>query len=509
VLFVLVAGAGVAVGQMNSAALVEALVGQELKTVEATETAADDIALAAQMLALAGECADAPDLLEALCRGAYDLTADVADGGEIAGQAMALLARRAPGKALEARRLTVAMWRRRRGIAPPAKRMTAGEALADALLALADAQGRGGDLAGATRTLAEADGLVSQDVPSRKAEVLAAREHMKRRREADSRAAAYRDRLRNNADDQEARRELVQLCVVAMDDPQSAQEYVDGLTDEILRTYVPLAAADPNELDPAAALELGLWYQHLGGQSSGAGKEAMLTRAQAYLEVAVARCHGSLRRQALRSRADIAGQLALAGGEEMAVDRPYGLVSQVDLARDARAGAWRHSAAGLLAGGSPKGALVFPVVVNGSYEIRMKLVRHTGEGPVTVVLPVGDRSILLVIDAKGVSGLSSVGGRDVLAGNATRVETFSLPAKKPVQMTVKVEDLGGRCSVSAVATGGLAINWSGDLGQLSLPGSVEPVGVGRIAIGVQNTSASFEDISLRVISGSARHAGGS
>ena len=508
VLLVLTAAAGVAAGQANTDALVASLFGQELKAVKDTEATADDVALAGQMLALAGECADAPSLLEGLCRGAYDLTADAADGGEVADRAMALLARRRPGKALEARQLTVAMWRRRRGNVAPAERLAAGEALVDALLALADAQGRAGDLSGATQTLTEADGLVSQDVPSRQPQVSAAREHMKRRREADTKAATYRDRLRNNADDQEARRELVQLFVVAMDDPQGAQEYVAGLDDEILRTYVPLAAADPGELDPAAVLELGLWYQHLGSHSSGAGKEAMLARAQTYLESAVARCRGSLRRQALRSRADIAGQLALAGGEEMVVDRPYGLVSQVDLARDARAGVWRHSAAGLLAGESPGGSLVFPVVVKGSYDLRMKLVRHTGEGPVTVILPVGDRSVLLVIDAKGITGLSNVGGRDVLTGNATRVDTFSMPTKKPVQMTVKVEDVGGRLNVSVVATGGLAVNWSGDLGQLSLPGSAEPIGVGRIAIGVRDTSASFEDISLRVISGSARRAGG-
>jgi len=70
--------------------------GGRIAAATASSEAADDIALAAELLAAATASETEPDLLPLLCRSAYDLAVKHVKGYRAAIKAMALLARKAP-----------------------------------------------------------------------------------------------------------------------------------------------------------------------------------------------------------------------------------------------------------------------------------------------------------------------------------------------------------------------------------------------------------------------------
>jgi hypothetical protein len=92
----------------------------------------------------------------------------------------------------------------------------------------------------------------------------------------------HKTRLAVNAKDRLARKALIQAYLMDLDDPAAAQRYVDETTDDVWRTYIPLAAKKPESVPEAACLELGNWYKTLAAKAKDAAKIKMLRRAKAY-----------------------------------------------------------------------------------------------------------------------------------------------------------------------------------------------------------------------------------
>jgi len=116
------------------------------------------------------------------------------------------------------------------------------------------------------------------------AKTLAAANQKKRRIEALQAA------MIKSPKDVEKRHELILYYVVELDQPADAVKHLIQDVDEVIRTYVPLAAKAVEDVPEAACLELGNWYyQTLLPKAPPAAKRTVLGRAKRYYERFLAR----------------------------------------------------------------------------------------------------------------------------------------------------------------------------------------------------------------------------
>ncbi len=66
--------------------------------------------------------------------------------------------------------------------------------------------------------------------------------------------------LKKNPDKVNLRENIIMTYVAELNDPASALKYLRNGIDEVLATYVPLAAKDKSQLSESVCLELGRWY---------------------------------------------------------------------------------------------------------------------------------------------------------------------------------------------------------------------------------------------------------
>lgn len=79
------------------------------------------------------------------------------------------------------------------------------------------------------------------------------------------------------------RERIIKLCIVELDNPLKATAFVNEDTDQILQTYVPMAAKKVDEIVAEASCRaLAEWYESNLKTLRGFGRVAMLRRAAAY-----------------------------------------------------------------------------------------------------------------------------------------------------------------------------------------------------------------------------------
>ena len=159
---------------------------------------------------------------------------------------------------------------------------------------------------------------------------------------------------------------------------------------------------------------------------------------------------------------------------------------------------------GLMAESAKQTRLVLPVVIEGGYELQIGVARINGSGPAYVILPLATRSVALVLDASGITGLSQVDGQGIHEGNPSCTKGRGLLVGRPLQVTVKVVISGDQVEVSVRAPNGLRASWSGPESDLQMPPGLPPIAGGRIAVGSFSASMAFKAINLRVIDGQAK-----
>lgn len=88
-------------------------------------------------------------------------------------------------------------------------------------------------------------------------------------------------KLSDKPDDIVVRERIIRICVVELDAPARAAKFLNEDVDQILQTYIPLAAGDVDKLTEATCRELGQWYLSNIGKTSRFARVAMLRRAAA------------------------------------------------------------------------------------------------------------------------------------------------------------------------------------------------------------------------------------
>ena len=163
-------------------------------------------------------------------------------------------------------------------------KVKAGEALIEALKALAEAQAAAEDVDGAGATLKQALTVATAIKSESKAALQAQLAGLAPQQQVEKQVAALKAKLDKDPADAASRKELVRLYVVEMDNPAEAAKFVDETLDEATRKYVPAATKPLEEAPELACNELGDWYRGLADQATvPASKGAMLQACEGVL----------------------------------------------------------------------------------------------------------------------------------------------------------------------------------------------------------------------------------
>lgn len=517
------AAAGGAGEPDQAAQAFESLYGSDVKRVRATREAADDIELAARLLAAAKEATGQPAFLAVLCERAADLAGSHPDGVATAVEAMDFLTSQVPEKAGACAERVLTIRQKQFEVSRGAERPAAGEALIDALLAAAEHKQAAGAAAEAV-TLCRRAQAVARGINSPRAGEIDARqkalaEAMKTEREiADIKAL-----LGKNPQNTALREKLVRIYLVQKDAPAKAAKHLEGVKDASLRKYVPAAAKGAEAAPELACQELGEWYRGLAEAAPDAAKAAMYARAKAYYErflelhtpEDLARTTASLARKKVQAELDRLGCPAAPATaaaptaptqEIVTPGRWVNALALVDPAKDAVAGAWeRRGVAIRNTDLASEARILVPVAVRGDYELQVKFVRTQGNDCVVVVLPAGSTGVCLGLSVqKGkVSGLSTISGKSC-ANNETTVRPGALENGKEHQVRVKVTTQGGQTRITVLLDGKPYIGWRGPASALAVYPLWRLPRAGCPGLGVRNSSVVLRGAWLKMLSGEAR-----
>ncbi|MCK4601965.1 MAG: hypothetical protein KAU28_05835, partial [Phycisphaerae bacterium] len=317
------------------------------------------------------------------------------------------------------------------------------------------------------------------------------------RRRASQQAAEYLSRLSANPDDSQARAPLVRLELTDMDDPVAAAGHVDPSMDEFLRTYVPLAAKGPEQLSPAAALEVGAWYIHLADEADAVVAAAMFRRAVGYLDRAVANEQDAAEklRAELLARSARNG-LASVSGMPLATGEYHELIALVDLREDVLAGRWRQLNEGVQTLGKDETRIRLPVKLVGSYTLHVKLTRTDGAGMAAITLPVGETAVLLKLDAMSLSGLELIDGEAVVE-NATALIGRKLENNQSYSLTAEVKISDERANITVRVSGRTWVSWRGKMASLAPPWGWSAEQDGAVVIGSDKATWQFDSVRVK------------
>jgi hypothetical protein len=426
-----------------------------------TKGASSDAERAAKLVESAGRMADNPAAQETFYNKAYELGVGQVNGVAAALKALDALAtmEKADPAELQERRLKAYRLLYARG--PAATRVQSATTLLDMLLAQAEAKVKAGRSAEAVpfyqEALQIAGALNRLDSARRIGEQMkdAAARSFQEKRAKDLQAG-----LDANPDDLRCRQEYLLICIVDLDDPARAKEAVNASVDEALRTYVPLAAQDPQAVAPQACLELARWYEDLGAKAGRrGGRLNTLGRAMAYYKRALEA--GTLstveKLKAEQSLQQVEARLQVAGGGKPAIN----LLAMVQPGKDFVAGTWKADGQALTSDAASTARVMLPYQVPEEYDLHVEFTRHSG-GTVCIIFCHAGREFVLETGwPGGQTGFAYVNGKHI-DQNETGTR-FPIINGRRHSFIVQVRKAGLR----AIADGQEIIAWKTDYRNLT------------------------------------------
>jgi hypothetical protein len=453
----------------EAAAAFEKVYGGDLKRAKG---ARDSVELADRMVKAARDPDCQAEYLNLLCEKAYELTQPHPEGAKTAVEAMRLLANRVPEKAAACAESIAKIRQKQFDLSKGEAKTRAGEDLIDALLEAVDAKFAAGAYTDAL-TLCKRAQPVARAIKSVQADKVDARLKavgmcMKSVRDAED----LRKKVEKEPDNKTLREKLVRLYLVELDNPTEANKYVEGLDDGDLRKYVP-AAAKPLESAPAmACLELGDWYYtKLFNDASAGAKSMMFERAQGYYErfLDTHSAKDMDRKRATDALKTIEAELEKMASSALHKQPPIiDLLAWIDPARawiDAAQAVlgWKRQGQALVGGGSGEWCLTFPVILDGSYELQMTLVRIGKENSIVIVLPIRATLAELVLN---VDGRPKFRLEDVVGG-CPEGAMESLADNREHSLKARVLLKGDRADLVFNLDGEPLFKWSGPISALA------------------------------------------
>ncbi len=165
----------------------------------------------------------------------------------------------------------------------PATRPTSSPSLAG-LIAQADKHESAGQYAQAAKYARAALANVGKGDAKRIPQIRKQLKRLTRRLGSARRLATMSAALAKRPEDLAIRERIITLCVVELDNPKMALKFINEDVDQILQTYVPLAAGKLSEIGEASCRELAAWYLSHLKKPLGIGRIGMLRRVAAYYD---------------------------------------------------------------------------------------------------------------------------------------------------------------------------------------------------------------------------------
>lgn len=259
------------------------LFGKQVKKVAASADRKDDAALARKMLDAVKEITDSPELQVLLCQRAYEFGIRDKSGYAAAVDAMKRMVELAPGRRDEAGEKLLEVYTLQFRKSTREHKRQAAEDLLGQLMAVARRKRKAGETGQALAMYRRASTVASYVMSPRKKEILDEIKKTLAKQKIEREIVRLEKTLKKNPDHQPTAKKLLMLYLVARDEPHKAVSLLRAAeADEHFKTYVPLAAAEPNQLAQDVCMELGAWYEGLTGGAAGPAKSKMLLRAKAY-----------------------------------------------------------------------------------------------------------------------------------------------------------------------------------------------------------------------------------
>lgn len=491
----------------------DSLYGSEYAKVTATPDKADDVALARQLLDAAKAPGVQPGLLAVLCDRAHELGSRSPGGYETAAEAMELLAQRVPAGAAPAFDKIATIREKQYRAAKGLDKADAGEVFIESVLVAAAAHMASGDTAEGAALLRKSLTVANAVKSDRRSEIQGRIDFAAVRLRAEKKAADLKAKLDAAPDDAAGRQQLVQTCLVDLDDPAQAETFLNESSDPLLRKYVPAVSKGVDAAPEVACMELGEWYRGLGeapGTTPG-GKEAMLRRARAYYQrfLTLHQTEDIARNQAalaVRKADEALAKLSPAKGEGIiGPGRWIDLLRLIDLEKDTveGKGKWTHAEGQLLyAGGPPDWTRVsIPCTPAGNYELKVRIACLQGnpDGYAVAVLPVGPTAVAACFFYHGDSVV--LGGLE--KPREQRV-AFTVVDGHEYEFDVAVLLTRDQADITITSGGKPQLHWQGPQSALRGGDVWRMPDTKLLGLGVESAKMAIKSARLRMLSGKAR-----
>ena len=498
--------------------LFEEKYGPQYRIVMASRSLEDDVAMANDLLAVARLTNDNPSFVTELCETAFVLGMRDASGHDTAIQAMELLAIVVPEKAVASREKVVTFLRRVLALTKGDDRAP----IAQRLLALwtrqADELAAASDFGGAAKLYAQAIKLADDEKIADIAALRAKFETTAAREKLELRLEAANVKLASDPTSATVNAELLQIYLVELDNPTQALRYVQHGGSDTAKKLLPLAAAGPSDtLTATQCMDLGEWFELMSLEAPAASKAALNKRSRSFYEqflmtpdvdrlqqVKASLAIKRLRDSWAKMNPEDAKRLA-AVNEDGWADELLGL----EPVRYRISGKWKRSDTGLLVTSSPEPArLMLPGSVRDSYEMTAKFNRLLGDGPVVFILPVGERSVRLVLSgwAGKASGLYSIGEEAVdpetgLRRNTSTVVPGTLTNEQEYTLAVRTILRGSEVTFAIDLNGERYIDWTGPQSDLKLEPAWSLRQPNALGLGAMGSTVQFNSVKVRALRG--------
>lgn len=479
------------------------LYGNDLKRVAATKDAADDLALAQQLLEAAKTPKTEAPLIALLCEKAYELAHKDPKGVPVAIQAMELAAEKVAGKKGEYLEKIVAIRQQQYTAARGDAKAKVGEDLLVALDRTAEAKADAGDLDGAAALYRRA--LTVLATPEVKDRIKTNLAELTVRQKMHKQVADLKAKVEANPNDTASRIALIRLYLVEFDNPAEAAKYLGEGVDEATQKYLPAATKPVTEAPELACLELGDWYMTLSDNASDAARQKMLSRAAAYysrfLELHAADDMDKTKaalglKKAEAAQAKLSASSSGHGDTAGWVDVLRLVDPKKDLMHSTQAGTCEAVSNGLHFLAKDGDRVQIPVSPQGPYELRVKFTVNVVADWTYIYLPVAQAGSFLEVSAtEGCIGYLPGESR------AAVVRPGAPPRKEPYLVECKVVPIGDEATIDVKLDGKPYLHWRG--GWSSLSHGTFRIDPKALGVGARNGDVTFHSVQLRMISGNA------
>jgi hypothetical protein len=289
--------------------------GAKVAEVKRTQTYADDIVVAQEMIDAADGIRRDIALVRLLCHESFKLASTTPRGYSVAIRAMMLLEKKDRPTRIETLKKVVPIQMRMFRNATTKRKPAMGKVLITNHLAIADAVEQEDDLVRALTHISAA-ASVARTIKSSRAEELNKRvKALAVRRLTHDKVRQLKTALKLNPKNDRAATQLVRAYVVDLDQPEKARLYAFLLPDGDLKKNVELINKPAGQLTIGEVGSLAHWYHDLGRAQTQGYRYVMFDRAKQYYELLMERDKGEglQRRLAGLAHAEITAALAQAG----------------------------------------------------------------------------------------------------------------------------------------------------------------------------------------------------